>query len=165
MVKLRHATLVMISGLVWLAVGCFLLPLGLKLLVESAYHAPLTTGNPYPFIESLAPYLGGVQEAALFIIVMGLFIGYSKGKYVLGKSVKRSVTRIKSFPNPTSLANLYSKGYYLLFGSMVLLGMSIKWLGLSNDIRGAIDVAVGSALINGAVQYFRLALEMRPIKS
>lgn len=165
MLKLSHAALVFISGLVWLAVGCFLLPLGLKLLLKSAAVAALETGS-YPLLNTLTPYLGGTQQVALLLIVLGLMIGYVKSNKILSKSVHRSVERIKSFSNPTSLGNLYSRGYYILFASMVLLGMSIRFLGVADDIRGLIDVAVGAALINGAILYFREALALRkaPLK-
>lgn len=159
MLKVRHATLVVISGLVWLGVGCFLLPLGLKLLVSSTMPSSGTTS--YPVVDSLAPFVGGVQEAALLLICLCMFVGYAKGKYVLGKSVKRSIDRITTFPNPTNLSNIYSRGYYMIFGFMVLLGMSIKWLGLPTDVRGMVDVAIGAALINGAMNYFRTAASMR----
>lgn len=161
MLKISHAAMVFISGLVWMAVGCSLLPLGLKLLISSAYEAPFIEGQHYPILSNLALYAGGVQQAALIIIAICLMIGYAKGKHVLGKSVRRSVARILAFPNPVSITKIYSPGYYLLFGSMVLLGMSIKYFGFANDVRGAVDVAIGAALINGALIYFKLAYALR----
>lgn len=160
MLKVSHATLVWISGLVWMAVGCFLLPLGLKLLIGSAQNE---LGLSLPLLGSLASYVGGLEEAALVMTTIALFIGYIKGKHVLGKSAKRSIARILTFSNPTTLANIYSRAYYILLGSMIVLGMSIKWLGLSDDIRGVVDIAVGAALINGALIYFRSALNMQPV--
>lgn len=156
MFKLSHAALVAISGVIWLAVGCFLLPQGLKLLLTSP-----SSDAEAPLLRLLAPYLGGAETTALLLIVLCLLVGRLKGNYVLRKSVQRSINRIVTFPNPTSIANIYSRGYYLLFGSMVLLGMSIKWLGLANDIRGVIDVAIGAALITGAMLYFRQAIALR----
>lgn len=159
MLKLSHAALVLISGLVWLAVGLFLFPLGLKLLVGSA-TAYVFSENSYPLISLLTPYLGP-QQAAIFLIVIGLFIGQLKGKTVLNKSIQRSIKRIKTFPNPTSITNLYSYPYLILLISMVGLGISIRYFGVPNDIRGFIDVAVGAALIRGALNYFREAQALR----
>lgn len=156
MFKLSHTTLIMISGCIWLAVGCFLMPLGLKLLL-SAVEEP--TGS-YPIIEGLSGIID-VNQAVVVLIALGLFIGHFKGKYVLGKSVRRGVARILSLPNPTQLSKIYDLKYYILLGSMVALGMSIKYFGIPNDIRGFIDVAIGAALINGALIYFRIALAMR----
>lgn len=161
MLKVSHATLVIISGLVWLAVGCFLLPLGLKLLVGSAAESMLGNTEPFPFLSSISSYVGGAQNAALLLIVLGLLIGQLKGRKVLSKSIHRSVTRIQKFPNPTSITNLYGWGYLVLFASMVGLGMSIRYFGVPNDIRGFIDVAIGAALIQGAILYFREAQAIR----
>jgi len=157
MIKVRHVTLICISGLIWFGVGCFLLQLGLKLLM-SVIESPSSSG--YPIIDSLSSVFA-TQQAVVLLIALSLFIGHFKGKYVLGKSVRRGVARILTFPNPTHLSNIYSAKYYILLGSMVLLGLSIKFFGLSNDVRGVVDVTIGAALINGALIYFRLALAMR----
>jgi hypothetical protein len=161
MLKVSHSTLVIISGLVWLAVGCFLLPLGLKLLVASAAASILGDTAPYPLLASFSSYVGGAHTAAMLLIALGLIVGQLKGRKVLSKSIHRSVKRIKNFPNPTSITNLYGFGYLILFASMVLLGMSIRYFGVPSDIRGLIDVAIGAALIQGSILYFREAQAIR----
>jgi hypothetical protein len=160
MFKLSHTVLIAISGLVWFGIGVFLLSLGLNLIVASTQPEFLAIEKQYPVLGALEPYFG-IEQAALALIVLCLFVGYAKGRYVLGKSARRGVARLLTFPNPTSLANIYSMPYYLLIGGMIGLGMSIKYLGLPNDVRGAVDVAVGSALINGAMIYFSLAVALR----
>ncbi len=152
MLKLSHRTLIILSGMVWLAVGCSLLWVGLHLLIEGTQ---LENSLKYPLFTKMAPYIGGVEQAALALIVLGLYIGYMKGRFVLGKAAAKGIDRIRTFPNPTSIRDIYSRKYYLLLGGMVLLGMSIKWLGVPQDVRGFVDVAIGSALINGALHYFR----------
>lgn len=162
--KLSHKTLILLSGMIWMVIGCFLLSLGLGFILESVEIGRTKFEGNFPLVDSLMPYLGGLEQAALILIVFGLFIGYLKGRYVLGKSAVKGVQRIQTFPNPTELSNIYSKKYYILLGTMVGLGMSIKYLGLSSDIRGVVDVIIGSALINGAMLYFRLAFS-QPRKS
>lgn len=161
MMKLSHAALTFISGLVWMAVGLFLLPLGLKLILEPS----ALQQSSLPVLNFLKPYAGGLQEAGTIIVAIALFIGFLKGRHVLGKAARKGVERIKSFPNPTSIGNIYSPKYYILLGGMVALGMCIKIFGLPNDIRGFVDIAVGSALINGAMEYFRMALALRKATS
>jgi hypothetical protein len=156
MFKASHAVLALVSGLIWMAVGLWLLPLGLNLLLSSIIES-----GRYPLIESLAPHMGGWEQTVTILIAAGLFIGYFKGRYVLGKSAKRGIERITTFPNPTNFSNIYSLKYYILLGAMIGLGVSIKLFGLPNDIRGFVDVAIGAALINGAVIYFRSAIELR----
>ncbi len=154
MIKLRHETLIVISGLVWLAIGIFLMTLGLNFIVEGTKSANL---SDLPVLGNVSPLIGGVEEAALVLIALSLFIGHMKGRHVLGKSANRGIQRIRSFENPTSLTNIYSMQYYILIAVMIGLGMSMKFLGLSPDVRGAVDVAVGAALISGAMIYFRNA--------
>lgn len=142
--------LALISGLVWMIVGCYLMPLGFKLLLE---------GSGGPLIDLLAPYLGGASQVSLLLVALGLFVGYMKGRHVLQKAAVKGIARIQSLPNPSSLAKIYNAKYYLLLGGMVALGMSIKWFGVPHDIRGAIDVAIGAALIQGSMVYIRFALK------
>lgn len=156
MLKLSHQVLVIISGLIWFAIGFYLLQLGLGLLL-----ATLQTNGHYPLISVLKNYFGGPEGSILLIVSVSLAIGYFKGRHVLGKSAHRGVQRILTFPNPTSIGNIYSPKYYILLGCMVALGMSVKYFGFSHDIRGFVDVTIGAALINGAVIYFRLAQALK----
>lgn len=157
MLKLTHSTLVFLSGLVWFAIGAFLLQIGLNLLFDTTLQA---TGY-HPVVAGLTPYFGSKEQVVLLIITLALLIGYFKGRFALGKAVQRGVSRIVTFPNPTSIANIYSGKYYLLIGVMILLGASMKFFNVPKDIRGGIDVTVGAALINGAIIYFRTAYNMK----
>lgn len=157
MLKVSHTTLIILSGAVWMGVGLWLLPLGLKLFLATLQQSAWIESSSLPLIGFLSPYLGGKEETVVVLVALGLCIGFLKGRYVLGKAAKKGVERIKAFSNPTALLNLYSPKYLLLLGGMILLGMSMRFLGLPNDIRGFIDVAIGSALINGSMIYFRSA--------
>ena len=153
MPKISHCMLIFLSGLVWFVVGCFLLPLGLNLIVECLLNENITL--PHPILDFITPYVGGLEPAALVWIAFALFIGFLKGRSVFAKSVQRNVKRILALPNPAYLSKMYTLGYYILLGSMVGLGILVRFT--TQDIRGGVDVAVGAALINGAVIYFRQA--------
>lgn len=155
MFKASHKVLAVVSGSIWLAVGLWLLTLGLSLLLSSLE----TQGLGYPLINLTAPYMGGWEQSVAVLIAIALFIGYYKGRYVLGKSAEKGIDRIKALPNPAPFSKIYSAKYYILLGAMIVLGISIKLL--PHDVRGFIDVAIGSALINGAVIYFKSALKLR----
>ncbi|MBA2726920.1 MAG: hypothetical protein H0U49_01940 [Parachlamydiaceae bacterium] len=157
MFKVSHANVSFISGLIWICVGCFLLQMGLKLILDPTY-AP---GGSTPILSNIQGVMGGLQEAGIALIAIALYIGYLKGKHLLRKSARQGVERLRSFPDPMPIQNMYSPKYYILLGGMIGLGMSMRFLGLPNDIRGGIDVAVGAALINGALEYFRLGLALR----
>lgn len=160
MLKVSHATLVVLSGLVWLAVGCWLLSLGINILIDATLQLPHVAKKP--IIEFLSGYSDSRESAVLILIAFCLFVGYMKGRYVLGKSAVKGIDRIRAFPNPTHIKNIYSRKYYILLGSMVLLGVLVKYT--TPDLRGAIDVIIGSALINGAIVYFRSAYELQSVK-
>lgn len=157
MFKVSHVTLIALSGLVWLLVGCFLLPLGLNFVVGALLKE--NAALPHPVLNFLSPYAGGLDQAALIWITLMLIVGFLKGRRVFSKAVQRSVERIHTLPNPVSLGKIYTPGYYILLSSMVLLGVLVRFAPL--DVRGGVDIAVGSALINGAVLYFREALKSR----
>lgn len=157
MFRFRHKTLIIISGMIWLTVGAFLLNLGIHFIVDSAQNTLASHQVHLPLLNFLTDWTGGHERAAMFIVAVALMIGFFKGRYILAKSVNRLVTRIRSFPEPTPLLRIYSPTYYILLSSMILIGIGIKYLGVPLDIRGMVDVAIGAALINGAMLYFRVA--------
>lgn len=152
---MRKTTWIAISGIVWFAVGFGLLTLGMRFIVELArFHISDTTS----FIARLTPMAGGREQAAMALILTGLILGFIKGRYVLVKTVRRVTERILKLEEPVRFSQVYSRGYLFLIAGMVGLGMCMKWFHIPQDIRGVVDVAVGSALINGAMLYFRMAL-------
>ena len=157
MLKVSHATLITLSGCIWLAAGCFLLPLGLNLVVSSLLLE--NAAEPHPVLNFLSPYVGGIDSAALTWIAFALLIGYVKGTKVFKKSVIRSVERIASLPNPANISNLYTPAYLILLAIMISLGILLRYT--TQDIRGGVDIIVGSALIHGAMFYFRQAWQAR----
>ncbi|MBA3239336.1 MAG: hypothetical protein H0T62_13475 [Parachlamydiaceae bacterium] len=160
MLKLSHSNMTFFSGTIWFAIGFFLLQLGLRLIFDS-------TGTPEgstPLLNSFNSVLAA-QEAAIVITGVALYLGFLKAKHILSKSANRSVAHIQTLPNPGEVRFMYSRNYYFLLGGMVLLGMSFKYLGLPNDVRGFIDILIGSALINGAIHYYRIALDLRKQES
>jgi hypothetical protein len=153
---------IVISGVIWLIVGIGLLTLGLNLIIFKAQLDPTDTLS---LIAKLAPLTGGREQAALVIVAAGLILGFIKGRYVLGKTVKRVAERIFSLSYPIRFSQVYHKSYLLLIGCMIFLGLLMKWTGLPLEIRGTVDVAIGSALMNGAMAYFRIALAVNKQRS
>jgi hypothetical protein len=156
--RISKAAWIAISGLIWFVVGVGLLTMGLHFII---HKAQIELGETTSLIAKISPLAGGREQAALALITIGLIIGFIKGRFVLAKTVKRVSERILSLEPPLKLSQVYSRGYLFLIGGMVLLGMSMKYLGFPADIRGLIDVAIGSALMNGASVYFRVAMHVR----
>lgn len=132
--KIRHTTAFIFSGITWFGIGLFLLSKGLNFLVQSN------------------------QEGSLIIVAGALMAGFLKGRFVLAKTVKKMESRITAKPNPFLIKELYPASYYILIASMVLLGLTMRFLPIDITIRGGVDVAIGSALMNGAFLYFRQAM-------
>lgn len=151
--RIKQIPLIILSGLIWFAIGIFLMTLGLNFITDAAKDK--TTS--FFLINFFAKMAGNREQASLLLIVLGLGIGFIKGRFVLAKSAGKVARRILSLPNPVPLTQAYGKGYLMLISGMVLMGMSLKWLQLPIDIRGTIDVAIGSALMNGAIAFIRLA--------
>lgn len=138
------------SGLLWLVAGGWLLYKGLRLIAEAAFQ-------PGSLCDSMQGTLGSAQQAASLYIAIGLLIGFLKARFVFVKTVRRVVSRIAALPLPISFSQAYAPSYWMLIGGMMALGMGFRFLPIPIDVRGMIDVAIGSALVHGAFFYFRAA--------
>lgn len=152
---LTKTTWIAISGVIWFIVGMGLLTLGLNFII---HKAQVDVEETTSLIALLSPVAGGREKAAMAVMAIGLLLGFIKGRFVLIKTVRRLVKKILVLEAPIRFSEVYGPSYLLLVGSMISLGLGMKWLGIPMEIRGLIDVAVGSALINGASAYFRAAL-------
>lgn len=153
--KIRQGTAIACSGIVWMGMGIFLLCKGFSLLL----HPPaMQTGWIVP---AFVARVGNIDQVSLSLITVGLFLGFIKGKFVLARTAKRVIQRILSLPNPVSIQSVYGRSYALLLLSMILLGLSFTWFSVPYDIRGIVDVAIGSALANGSAFYFRHFAEVK----
>ncbi len=135
---MRKQIAIALSGVLWMGIGLMLLTKGLKLLVAA----------------------GKGEQTTLALISIALLIGFIKGRLILAKTVKRVVARITSLSQVT-FANVYDRKYIILILSMVALGISLKFFHLPPQVLGFVDVAIGSALINGALLYVRSLLSYR----
>lgn len=148
--KIRQNVAIALSGILWMGVGIFLLVKGFSLILTPEDGSKPSSLYSYMFYLSSNP-----QQAALLLICLGLFIGFLKGRFILSKTALRIVRRIQNLSNPCSVFSIYSISYLLLLSSMIILGISFKWLPIPFDVKGVIDVAIGSALTNGSSFYFR----------
>ncbi len=153
--KVSHKTLLRISGLIWFGIGIMLLNLGIHFALQGWDGVVFKTSSYSSIFSFLTDMTGKPENAACVVIALAMILGFFKSKKVLGKVVNKSEARIAQLDNPTSITNLYTKGNLLIILSMMLLGMSLKYIQVDPDIRGFVDIAVGTALIHGSVAYFR----------
>lgn len=151
---MKHRSWIALSGFLWFVIGVSLLYKGLRFITDAAFQA-----------DSLCYRMQGIfgtpQQAATSLIAVGLLIGFIKGRFVLSKTVRRVVGRIASLPLPIRFQDAYAPSYWFLIAGMVALGVSFRFLPIPLDIRGTIDLAIGSALINGSMLYFRAAKNLQ----
>lgn len=150
MLFMKQRSWILFSGFMWLIMGAFLLYKGLGLISQAVF----ASGT---LCDQMKDFFGSASQAGAVLIALGLLIGFFKGRFVLVKTVRRTITRIASKEEPVSIKDAYSPLYWGLIFGMMLLGMMFRFLPISLDLRGAVDVAVGSALIHGALFYFAAA--------
>ncbi len=160
--KLKHPSLIILAGSVWLVIGIFLLSLGIHFMLGALEQSVFSLiERKFSLVSCFETLFKDRTQTTIVIITCALLLGYLKGRMVLAKSVKRQIKRIETLPNPSPLKHLYGKGYYLLIAVMISLGMSLRFLPISLDTRGAVDIVIGSALINGSMLYFRYLLSKK----
>lgn len=147
---MTHRNWIAISGFIWLLVGSLLLYKGLVLISDAVL-------TPNSFCSRLQGTFGSPQKAGTVLIALALVVGFLKGRFILSKTVKRVSLRITSLPLPIRFKSVYAPSYWILIGGMMGLGMTMRFLPIPVDVRGFVDVAVGAALMNGAMLYFRTA--------
>lgn len=129
--------------------GVFLLYQGLRFMAEGAERSDSLA---FRFRE----FFGTPQQAATALLAVGLLLGFAKGRFVLSKTVAKTVSRLRALPGPIRWKDAYPPTYWFLIGSMIAIGFALRLFPI--DVRGWVDVAIGSALIQGALLYFRAAV-------
>jgi len=158
--RLSHNIAIALSGVSWLGIGVFLLFKGFLLLLD-----PFSCKEGALFLPLFGSVASCYEQGSLILICISLFFGFIKGRWILAKRAKQVIKGILQHPSPLPLSKVYNKSYLFLIGAMMLLGFSLQWLSFPYDCRGAIDIAIGSALINGSAFYFRHLIEAKSKKS
>jgi hypothetical protein len=154
--RIGHVAGIFVSGILWLIIGCFLTFKGVVFLGLTILSEKMD-----PLMQLLMKISSNRERAGLVLIFSALVIGLFKGRVVLAKTVMRQVKRLMGISHPLHLKDLFPLSYLAIIGSMMMLGMLLKFLPITHDIRGFIDLAVGSALINGAFLYFKQAILLK----
>lgn len=157
--KFEKHSLITVVGLVWFVVGIFLLFSGLQLIFLTA----LLNGQSFTPILSVVMYAftGAVIPSIVVSVFLGLLLGYAKSKWAFVRMIRKTVQRIYPMPGLVRISSLYRLHEALLIIAVIALSRIAKILHFPPDIQGVINIAIGSALISGAVVYFRFALRIK----
>lgn len=149
MLGMKHRGWIAFSGFTWLLIGMGLIYKGVQYFAFALFESD-------SLMHRLKGVFGSVEQAAGVLMGVSLLVGFLKGRFVLSKTVARVSSRIASLPLPIRVRDVYSLAYLGLIVGMMGLGLLFRFLSISSDIKGMIDVAVGTALVNGAILYFRI---------
>lgn len=107
------------------------------------------------------PYLGDLDAQHLGWGVLALSIGLIKGKLILDRTAGRVIERVEALqePNPfKSVFQMFGAKTIALILAMMTIGIVLRRVGVSFEIRGLIYIAVGGALIWSCRRYWLASL-------
>ena len=148
---MTHKQAIVFSGLIWMVIGAFLLYRGLYYMIDGIH----THVGYFSAAKGLKPVIGSYGGAVLLLLGVAVFLGHLKGRYVLKKTVQRVVYKILMKPSPLKIYKLYGVRYYVVIAVMMCIGIGLRLSPIALDTRGFIDVIIGTALVSGAVMYFK----------
>lgn len=134
-------------GVLWLFSGILLFSKGVRLLLDiQAYR--------------LWP---AKSEIIALLICIGLFLGQFKAKIVLRKAANKKILAMHS-QGTLTFFQIFNFRYIFLIATMIFLGFLLKFSHTPCDIRGMINVTIGTALIQSSIFYFK-AIQTQPKKT
>ncbi|MBI5274299.1 MAG: hypothetical protein HY860_04510 [Chlamydiales bacterium] len=149
-----HRSVAMIlASILWLTIGSLLLVKGLNMvnvLATWQAHAPL--------LSWFYQHQQKEMHAPLMLVFLGVFLGFIKGNTVFRKMVRKNVYRLKQMQR-VKVMQIFPRATWIIMASMMFLGFLFKLLPIPLDVRAVILIAVGSALIQGAIFYLRCLVE------
>lgn len=143
MFRLERRAMVTAAGGLWAVAGLALGSVGTALLLQGR----------------------GLSVAGLFGVALAA--GSCKGRFVLVPLVDSNVQRLWGLPGAGRLWQIYPRGTWIFIGCMIVLGITLRWASTAVPDRwsvsalGTIDLAVGVALLVGALRYARALIDGR----
>lgn len=138
----------LLLGALWLFAGIMLLSKGVNLLLAIVHQ---------PFFRFFRASQG---ETAAILVCLGLFLGQFKAKYVLRKTAMKRIQQMSSQSSFTFF-QIFNFRYLILIATMISLGLLLKFFHTPHDLRGLIDITIGTALIHSSIFYFK-AIRTQP---
>lgn len=155
MITLSSVQAIRACGLVWMLGGFSLLRKGLILSSELANQGA-STNAVSGLYRALLSWLHTSERASIFLIVLGISLGLLKAKAVMSKAASKNAQRLVGLQQ-VSLIQIFDPKLWIIIAAMMGLALVMTKIGVPTDWRSVVDIAVGTALIQGASHYFRLA--------
>ncbi len=139
-----------LQGTIWLLIGGMLVSMGCNFLIASLLQENQATAY-LPLFHSIP--IQDPELVALVIALSSIIIGWLKGYCILAKTVSKQLFRLEKIVSPIPYSQLFPIQYLFLLGLMGGLGVLLRTFPI--DVRGCIDLAVGTALLFGSTLFFR----------
>lgn len=150
--RIRHRTVLILSGSLWMGIGSLLLLKGVGYLFQ-----PTKT----LFLSHLQKVFSSDFQIFSLFVLLSIFLGWFKGKFALSKAAHRLLQRLFLQPDPCPILSVYPRSYFFLLFGMCFMGVMLKWLPIHSDVKAIIDMTVGFALASGSSYFFRTFTNMR----
>ncbi|MBK8190384.1 MAG: hypothetical protein IPK79_08035 [Vampirovibrionales bacterium] len=134
-IRLQQRQLLGLAFWLWLAGGVSLMINGVIRLSQGAPTVPA-------WVAALA-------------IALAVVIGAAKGLFVLSKTSQRNIARIQGLEGPQRASAVYALPSWILIEAMMLFSAALTWLHVPDLWRGAVNLAVGLALVASSLRYWR----------
>lgn len=95
------------------------------------------------------------------LVVVGVAVGLAKALFVLAPMARRNAARIIQRGDGKCLGGFLSWKSWAFVGAMMTLGMVLRHSPAPRGVLGALYVAIGTALLAGALPLWRSALSQR----
>lgn len=155
----RHLSLRRMGGAFWLIAGFMLLTKGIGFLKNLMFFE-----SSHPLLDFYLNLTQDKETAVALLIATALALGMMKAIFILRKVAKKACLRLSTFPDPAPISALFGFRFLVIITGAMLMAYCVRQSGLSPDIRGVIDVAVGAALLNSAMIYLRAEKKVNPTK-
>ncbi|HEY9686275.1 MAG TPA: hypothetical protein V6C52_04795 [Coleofasciculaceae cyanobacterium] len=96
------------------------------------------------------------------IVLVSLIIGWGKGQFVLSKTSRRNIERIDAFTQPMRPIYVYGTRSWIIIGLMVLISVALNILNVALLWRGAVNLAIGAALLISSLAYLKALVPPEP---
>jgi len=113
-------THLLVAGILWTAIGVFLVGRGLLMARHSHVY---------------------------IVLLAGVAVGTAKALLVLDKAARKNIQRILAFEESTCIGGVYSWKTWILVLFMIVGGRLLRQSSLPSSLVGALYVAVGWALL------------------
>jgi hypothetical protein len=88
------------------------------------------------------------------IVIAAIILGIIKGRFALLPFVRRTVARIRRRGDGSPLYGIFSLKTWLLIAVMILLGRVLNLLAIPQEMRGAVQAAIGLGLLATSLPFW-----------